>query len=311
MTCFLRRWLDELVTVCFLLLVFGLVPFFPPEFATPGGRALAVWVLRTVFPLFGLLLVTAYFVPRARRALRVLLEFAPILVGVLAYVSLKLMHASAITAWLGIPAKDHFMLAADNLLFGKTLYLWLAQFPLFVARPFLQIMSICYSLYPFTPLLVVGWFLYCEDIAQVRLVRRTMILSLYGGYCCYLLIPVSGPLSIMQQPAPLFIQSTLTYNYLMGNFRYVYDCFPSLHTANPWLLLWLCRNRFPRWFVVVGALICFGITFSTIALRMHYGIDDIAGIVWACLIACLVHATLPHASPVCASADPLPQPAQL
>lgn len=310
MSCFLRRWLDELVTVCFLVLVFGLVPFFPPDFGTPGGRALAVWVLRTVFPLFGLLLVTAYFVPRARRALRVVLEFAPVLVAVLGYVSLKLMHASAVSAWLGISAKDRWMLAADNLLFGKTLFLWLAQFPLFVSRPFLQLMSICYGLYPFTPLLVVGWFLYRGDIAQVRLVRRAIVLSLYGGYCCYLLIPVSGPLSIMQQPVPLFIQSTDTYNYLMDNFRYYYDCFPSLHTANPWLLLWLCRNKFPRWFVGFGTLVCCGITLSTIALRMHYGIDDIAGIIWICLIVQFAPATLPQQAALCAPADPLPEPAQ-
>lgn len=310
MSSFLRRWLDELVTVCFLVLVFGLTPFFPPDFGTPGGRLLAVGVLRTVFPLFGLLLVTAYFVPRARRALRVVLEFAPILVAVLAYVSLKLMHASAITAWLGISAKDHLMLAADNQLFGKTLYLWLAQVPLFTSRLFLQLMSTCYCLYPFLPLLTVGWFLYRGDIAQVRLVRRAMILSLYLGYCCYLLVPVSGPLSLIDQTPPLFIQSTATYVYLMGNFRYVYDCFPSLHTANPWLLLWLCRRKFPRWFVALGTLVCSGITLSTIALRMHYGIDDIAGILWACLMLRAAHASLPREAVVSAPAESLPEPVQ-
>lgn len=310
MNRFLRRWLDELVTVCFLVLVFGLVPFFPPDFATPGGRALAVWVIRIAFALFALLLVAARFRPRARRALRVVLEFAPILVAVLGYVSLKLMHASAITDWLGIPARDSWMLAADNLLFGKTPFLWLAQSPLFVSRPFLQLMSFCYSLYPFTPLLVVGWFLYRGDLAQVRMVRRAMILSLYGGYCLYLLVPVSGPLSILPQPAPLFVQSTLTYNYLMGNFRYIYDCFPSLHTANPWLLLWLCRNKFPRWFVVLGALVCSGITLSTIALRMHYGIDDIAGFAWLSMIALFARRTMPAEDTVFAPSEPLIEPAQ-
>jgi membrane-associated phospholipid phosphatase len=307
---FLRRWLDELVTVCFLVLVFGLVPFFPPHFATPGGRALAVWVLRSAFSLFGLLLVAARFLPRLRPALRIVLEFAPIPVAVLGYVSLKLMHGHAITAWLGISAKDQWMLAADNLLFGKTLYLWLAQWPICVSRPFLQLMSFCYSLYPFTPLLVVGWFLFKSDLAQVRLVRRAMILSFYCGYSCYLLIPVAGPLSILGQPAPLFIQSTAAYTYLMGNFRYAYDCFPSLHTANPWLLLWLCRNKFPRWFVLLGALICSGITLSTIALRMHYAIDDIAGLVWVFLFAQLARASLPREAAEYAPSEPLSELAE-
>ncbi len=310
MARFLRRWLDELVTVCFLVLVFGLVPFFPPDFGTPGGRALSVWVLRIVFSLFALLLVAARFIPRVRPALRTVLEFAPIPVVVLGYASLKLMHGYAITAWLGISAKDHWMLAADNLLFGKTPYLYLAQWGFFISRRFLQIMSICYGLYPFTPLLVVGWFLFKSDLAQVRLVRRAMILSFYCGYCCYLLIPVAGPLSIIDQPAPLFIQSTLVYNFLMGNFRYAYDCFPSLHTANPWLLLWLCRNKFPRLFVILGALICSGITLSTIALRMHYAIDDIAGLVWVFLFARLAHASLPREASEYAPSEPLSELAE-
>jgi hypothetical protein len=38
---FLRRYLDELMTGCFLLLVLALVLLFPVSFATPGGLALA------------------------------------------------------------------------------------------------------------------------------------------------------------------------------------------------------------------------------------------------------------------------------
>jgi membrane-associated phospholipid phosphatase len=292
---FLRRYLDELVTGSFLVFVFALVPFFPPEFATPGGRALAVWVLRIFFSLLALLVVAARFNSLARRLLGLVLEVLPILVAVLGYVALKLMHAAAITAWLGLSAKDHAMMAADILLFGQTPFLWLAHWGL-DTRLFLQVMSCFYGLYPFTPILAVLWFLCKGDTAQLRLVRRAMILSLFAGYCCYLLIPVSGPLSVFTPASPIFIQSTLTYTFLMGNFRYVYDCFPSLHTANPWLIVWLCRGKFPRWLLAASILVCCGITFSTIALRMHYGIDDIAGLAWAALIAGLASKTLPRAA---------------
>jgi membrane-associated phospholipid phosphatase len=292
---FLRRYLDELVTGSFLVFVFALVPFFPPEFATPGGRALAVWVLRIFFMLFALLLVAARFNSRARRLLGLVLEILPVVVAVLGYVSLKLMHASVITDWLGIQSKDHWMMAADIALFGKTPYLWLAQWGL-DSHLFLQVMSCFYGLYPFTPILAVAWFLYKGDTAQLRLVRRAMVVSLFAGYCCYILIPVSGPLSIATPVAPIFIQSTLTYTFLMGNFRYVYDCFPSLHTANPWLIVWLCRSRFPGWLLAASIVVCAGITLSTIALRMHYGIDDIAGLAWAGLIALVARRTLPRAT---------------
>lgn len=291
---FLRRYLDELLTGSFLCLVFLLVPFYPPEFATPGGRALAQWVLRSAFLLFVLLLVAARFNSRARGLLRIVLEVAPVVVAVLGYVSLKLMHASAVTAWLGIQSKDQWMMTADIVLFGKTPYLWLAQWGL-DSRLFLQVMSCFYGLYPFMPILAVIWFLFRGDTAQLRLVRRTMVISLFAGYCCYILVPVSGPLSIATPIAPIFIQSTLTYTFLMGNFRYAFDCFPSLHTANPWLLVWICRGKFPRWLMAVAIAVCSCITLSTIALRMHYGIDDIAGLVWLFPIAFLARKTLPRA----------------
>jgi membrane-associated phospholipid phosphatase len=295
MVNFLRRYLDELLTGSFLFLIFLLVPFHPPVFATPGGRTLAHWVLRTAFLLLALLLAAARFSSRARSLLRIVLEVAPVIVAVLGYVSLKLMHASVLTAWLGIQPRDHWMLAADNILFGKTPYLWFAQWGL-DSHLFLQVMACFYGFYPFMPILAVIWFLYRGDTAQLRLVRRTIILSLFAGYSCYILIPVAGPLAISTQAAPIFIQSTLTYTFLMGNFRYAFDCFPSLHTANPWLLVWICRGKFPRWFMAIAITICSCITLSTIALRMHYGIDDIAGLVWIFPIAYLARKTLPRAA---------------
>ena len=289
---FLRRWLDELVTGAFLFLILILVPLDPPGFGTPGGLALAQGTIGSAAVLLALLLVAARFSRRARGLLRLVVEFAPALVGVLGYVSLKLFRASVITSWLGIPSLDKGMMAADIALFGKTPYLWFMRWGL-DSGVFARVMSYFYALYPFTPLLAVVWFLWTGDRKQFRLVRRALIISLYSGYICYLLIPVSGPLTLAGTMQANYLESKGAYLFLESNFRYLYDCFPSLHTANPWLIVWLSRGKVPWW--LMGAAVCAacGITLSTIALQMHYGVDVLAGLAWVFLIAAVARATLP------------------
>ena len=89
-------------------------------------------------------------------------------------------------------------------------------------------------------------------------------------------------------------ESTSIYAFLANNFRYVADCFPSLHTANPWLMVWVGRKGFPRWLLAGACLVCCGITLSTMALRLHYGIDVVAGLAWVFSVAPLARATLPR-----------------
>ncbi len=289
---FLQRRLDELVTFVFLLLVLVLTILRPPIFATAGGLTLAHVVFGSAGILLVVLLAGTRFSRRVRRLRDYVLQLGPIVVAVLGYTSLRLLHAEDITAWLGIQPKDHQMMTADMALFGKTPYLWLAQWGL-DGHLFQRVMASFYALYPFTPIIAVGWFLLKGDAAQFRLIRRTVLISLYCGYCCYILIPVAGPLTITT-PKPLFIQHTTNYMFLMNNFRYAYDCFPSLHTANPWLIVWLCRGKLPRSVMAVAVVVCMGITLSTVALRMHYGVDIVAGLVWAWLMARVGRATLPQ-----------------
>ena len=174
----LRRWLDEWITGCFLLLVLVFVVLFPVHFATAGGRLFAQCILWSAGIAVASLLIASRFTSRVRPALRAVAEIGPIVVAVLGYTSLKLLNAGAITAWLGIRSKDPWMMTADVALFGKTPYLWLAQWGL-DSRLFLEVMSIFYGLYPWTPVIVLGWFMYKGDMDQLRLVRRTVMLSLY------------------------------------------------------------------------------------------------------------------------------------
>jgi membrane-associated phospholipid phosphatase len=142
-------------------------------------------------------------------------------------------------------------------------------------------------------LLAVGWFLWRGERKQFRLMRRALIISLYSGYVCYLLIPVSGPLSLAGATSPTFLESTSVYSFLESNFRYLYDCFPSLHTANPWLIVWLSRGKVPGWLMALAVIAGCGITLSTIALQVHYGVDVLAGLGWVFLITVVTKATLP------------------
>jgi hypothetical protein len=186
---FLRRWLDELITGSFLLLVLILVVLFPVEFATAGGRLFAQSVLWSVVILVALLLIAARYTRRVRPMLRVAAEIGPMVVAVLGYSSLKLLHAAVITHWLGIASKDPWMMAADGSLFGKTPYLWFAQWGL-DSRLFLEVMSIFYGLYPWTPVIVLSWFMYKGDMRQLRLgaaeradlaLLRLSLLHLHSG----------------------------------------------------------------------------------------------------------------------------------
>jgi hypothetical protein len=264
----------------------------PPVFATPGGLLLARVVLWST----GILLIAIPLAARrsgfAHKLLRLGADLGPMIVAVVGYVSLKLLGAVHITQWLGIPAKDSWMMAADRALFGKTPCLWFVDRGL-QPTAFLSTMSWFYALYPFMPLLGLVWFIYKRDREQFRLVRRTLLISFYLGYCCYLLVPVSGPLTMMPNAPVPYIETTAGYAFLANNFRYPFDCFPSLHTANPWLLVWISRRKLTGWLLTAAVLACCGITLSTIVLQVHYGIDVIAGLLWIFPVALLGRATLP------------------
>jgi hypothetical protein len=293
---FLRRRLDELVTGLFLLLVTVLTVIHPPVFTTRGGLLLARWMLSSAAILVAALCVASRFSVRARSALRFAIEWGIIVVAVVGYVSLRLLHAHTITAWLGIPSFDQWMMDADVALFGKTPYLWLSQWGLDHGL-FLQIMSGFYAMYPLTPPILLAWFWFRRELPQFHLVRRALIISFSCGYICYLLIPVAGPLSLVHSSARTYLESTRVYSFLADNFRYAYDCFPSLHTANPWLMVWLSRGKLPGWLMAAAVIAASGITVSTVALDVHYGVDDLAAFAWLFLIAPLARATLPREQP--------------
>lgn len=306
---FLRRWMDEILTATFLVMLVALARWRgAPIFAPLAQSGLTKRALLGVAALAVLLLGAKLLGLRAlnlRRMGEYLVAFIPYLVALMVYESLKHMHATALTIWLGIHPKDSVMMAVDIALFGKTPYLWLAQWGL-DGHIFISVMTFFYSLYYFAPIALLSWFMFMGQMNNFRLIRRGVLIVLYGGYCFYILIPVAGPLSVPAAVNPLFLDKMADFQYLMTNYRYSYDCFPSLHTALPWMLVLLSWKKLPRWLTAVALTFAVGITISTIALRFHYGIDVIAGLVWAVLASLLARVTSPREEPA-EVAEPAPQ----
>lgn len=294
---FLRRRMDEIVTLVFLALLLALAHYRHAPLFEPLR-----WGGLTMRALFGaVILVLIYFMckffgvstPDLRHVVEYAAEFIPYVFALIVYESLKHLHATALTVWLGIRAKDPQMMAVDIALFGKTPCLWLAQWGL-DGRVFTFIMTFFYSLYYLAPVIALGWFMVEGDMVQFRLLRRGVLIVLYGGYCSYVLIPVAGPLTLAPPVHPLFFEKMTDYSFLMANFRYSFDCFPSLHTAVPWVLVLLCRRKLNRPLMFAAVFAATGITFSTIALRFHYGVDVLAGLAWAWAASVLARATFPR-----------------
>jgi hypothetical protein len=207
-------------------------------------------------------------------------------IGVLlVYENLKHQHANRITEWLGISPKDLVMLRVDEALFGKCLALWFDT-PFFAGELSHVLWFFYIWVYYLGPIVLLGWAYFAlEDDVLFRLLRRSLVFGLLGGYVFYILVPVAGPLFVIGDrfTVPILTQPTLQ-TLAFSTLRYNWDCFPSLHTAIPWLLTLTAWPRLPRAGRALAVAAASGVTLSTVALRFHYGIDLVAGIAWAVLV---------------------------
>ncbi len=281
--------LDKFLVLVFLggLLTLGIVnrvPFFEP-FGRGRLTYMTVWAMPV---LLGILLVRR---TPSRQWREFVWDWWP-MVGVLAvYESLKHMHANRLTEWLGITPKDELMLRIDEwLFFGKTLPLYMDTW---TAPWFIRLMTFCYIwVYYLGPVVLLGYaYVSRESDGMFRRLRLGLILGLLGGYVIYLLVPVAGPMFLVgdQFTQPIPTQPKLA-NLVFDTLRFNWDCFPSLHTAIPWILTCLAWRRISGWGRALCVVLSCGVTLSTVALRFHYGIDLIAAFVWTWLVYLAVEA---------------------
>ena len=211
-------------------------------------------------------------------------EFWPVPAILLGYLTMRVFRLELAIDFFQIPLRDDWMIQLDTVLFGQPVPLYLQHW----ITPGLTLWME-FSYLHFHYLLPIGSLLYFYWQGQHQAflhLRKALIYTLTGGFCFYFFLPVAGPLTYMpdQFLVPLQANHEILYDAI-NSFRYLYDCFPSLHTAIPWLTLLMTWSRHPWAIKSILLFMALSITFSTLYLRYHYGMDVIMGFLWALLIA--------------------------
>lgn len=166
---------------------------------------------------------------------------------------------------------DMILLSIDKrLFFGKTPSEWLDPIS---SAPLADFFAIFYSAWFF--------FTYATVLLMLRHSHKAVkeyvfmaIITFYLGYITYFFVPAIGP------------EFTLHYAHSIGPVLALVDgagpwlsrdCFPSLHTGISIVMLVSVWRYQRKWFPFYAVLVTF-IILSTQFLRVHYGIDVIAGI---------------------------------
>lgn len=212
-----------------------------------------------------------------------LYQFWPIPAALLGYLSMRLFHIEELVPYFWIPVQDGQFSQWDTALFGQPVPLLLKP----LTSDWLTLLTETAYLH-FYYLLPIGSLIWLhlkhQDEAFI-LLRRNIIFVLLGGFTLYFFLPVQGPIVFLSHEFPQVIGDPNSAIYqAVESFRYKYDCFPSLHTAVPWVVIFTLYGFYPHWFRPVAVFMALAITFSTVYLRYHYGIDVMAGLFWALIV---------------------------
>jgi membrane-associated phospholipid phosphatase len=189
--------------------------------------------------------------------------------------------------------RDSWLIASDRWLFGGDPTRFLEP----VSSPFLSdIMTVCYALYYFHPIILAG-LLWADDRREQRRGSSRefprfafeILTVFYVSYAGYFALPAIGPRYTIEHQAPLPRGSVsraidTTLDRLETNKR---NCFPSGHTMVTVAVLVEGARRSRKTFLGFFPFAA-GLLFATVYGRYHYVTDVLAGVV-------LVAATIPLA----------------
>jgi membrane-associated phospholipid phosphatase len=224
-----------------------------------------------------------------------LYQFWPVPAVLSGYLLMRVLRLELAIEVFGIPQQDALMIQLDTFAFGKTLPLHIQHW---ISPTLTLLMESAYlHFYYLLPLGSLFYFYWRQQDSHFLAMRQAIIFTLVGGFCCYFIMPVKGPGDFIPQQFTVSLQAEHEIVYAVVNsFRFAYDCFPSLHTAIPWVTLLVSWS----WHSIPVRLIMLGmtlsITLSTLYLRYHYGIDVLAGFLWACFIAYAIKNHSPYLS---------------
>jgi membrane-associated phospholipid phosphatase len=219
----------------------------------------------------GRLSVLGLVIDGAPAAVNALREWAPPLALIYCYIALGPMLSQRLFA-----DKDELMARIDALLFFGQSPSHLCE--RLIAPALSEWLSACYTFYlPLFPL-VLGAIYAKRESAPFREGAFALSLVLAIGYVGYGMVPVVGPLFFEKFERSLDIYYTgWIKDQLMDRTRVPRDCFPSLHTAASFTLLWASRHV--RKLLWALSPIVLSIPFACVYLRYHYVTDVLAGLV--------------------------------
>ena len=172
---------------------------------------------------------------------------------------------------------DPQLAAMDRDWFGVDIARWSEGFLTgAIADPFMLL----YFLYFLMPVVAFVWFLRRGDRAFTYRAAFTIAMGVYACYMLYLLVPATGPRHAyvnLSAPLPEGWITGRIHDHIRDLEPQPYDAFPSCHVVLGLLCAAACwpLGGWKRWsMVVVGA----GTSASTLVLRYHYLVDDLAGI---------------------------------
>ena len=177
-------------------------------------------------------------------------------------------------------ARDDILIAADRVLFGVDVTVWMQRF----VHPRLNdLFYMFYATYYFFAL-TLGLILWARDRHMARRFIFTLMVCYYVSYAGYFLIPALGPrfaqaseYTVSLLTTPVASKIAVAINSLE---KTKLDVFPSGHTmiAVAVLLVAWKRARDVFWFLLpIGT----GLVISTVYCRYHYVVDVLAGIALA------------------------------
>lgn len=209
------------------------------------------------------------------RIWRVTRDWLPAILSIGIYESLKHLHLNEIIFWLGNTPKDAVIIRIDEVMFGGHASVWLQDW---ISPPLTMFMMVVYYVGYYVYPSVVGVLLYLfRPRAAFREVLLAFLAAAFIGYTLYIIVPVAGPrFELTHLYETTFVDKWTLSQWQEFN-RFDYDCFPSLHTAIPLVVL-VIAFRHMRWLGWVLLPFVISTVFSTLYLQMHYLTDVVGGI---------------------------------
>ncbi len=184
---------------------------------------------------------------------------------------------------------DEVLIKIDFFLFGCHPTVWFEKFysPLLT-----EILLLSYLVYYFMPLLILIPFYSRGEIEKFDRFSSFILLTFYCFFLGYVLFPALGPRYYLAHLHRISLEGENIYHaicsLLNGLENIQWDAFPSGHVLITIVFLYITRKYFPLMFYFMFPIAIL-LIISTVYLRYHYVIDDLAGIILAGFILLIVN----------------------